>query len=103
MVVSSQPALPEETKPTQAAPNHVAAVEPTTPQPADEPHKPSDMYTVQPGDSLSLIATRKFCYEDYWKKIYQLNRDQITDPSKLQIGMVLRLNGIETRCPSPHN
>lgn len=101
--IASPPAPPEETKPTQAAPNHVAAAEPTSPQPVDEPRKPSDMYTVQSGDSLSLIATRQFCYEDYWKKIYQLNRDQITDPSKLQIGMVLRLNGIESRCPSPHN
>lgn len=102
-VISSQPTPPEEAKFAQAAPNHVAAVEPASPQPADEPHKSSDMYTVQSGDSLSLIATRQFCYEDYWKKIYQLNRDQITDPSKLQIGMVLRLNGIESRCPSPHN
>lgn len=101
--IASPSATPEETKTAQAAPNHVAAVEPTASQPADEPRKPSDMYTVQSGDSLSLIATRQFCYEDYWKKIYQLNRDRITDPSKLQIGMVLRLNGIESRCPSPHN
>ncbi len=102
-VAASQPVPTEAAQSTQAAPHHAAAVEPATSPPADGPRKPNDIYTVQAGDSLSLIAARQFCHEDSWKKIHQLNRDQITDPSKLQPGMILRLNGIESRCPPPHN
>jgi nucleoid-associated protein YgaU len=57
-------------------------------------------YTVQPGDSLSLIAVRLFCHEDTWTHIYRLNKEQIAVPHKLQPGMVLRLTGIESRCRS---
>ena len=61
---------------------------------------PGDLYTVQPGDSLSLIAERQLCHEPSWQAVYQLNRDQITDPRKLQPGMQLRMNGLVSRCPA---
>lgn len=57
-------------------------------------------YTVQPGDSLSLIAERQLCNQDAWKKIYEMNRTTIADPEKLHPGMRLHLRGIESRCPA---
>ncbi len=59
-----------------------------------------ERYTVQRGDSLSHIAERIFCYPDAWKKIYELNRKQVTDPNQLLPGMVLELKGIKSHCRS---
>jgi len=96
-VQDAKPALahPVQTSP----PENIAPVEPESSLPANNGRKRTDTYTVQSGDSLSLIAERLLCQEESWRKIHQLNREQITDPRKLQPGMVLRLNGIENRCP----
>ncbi len=59
------------------------------------------VYTVRPGDSLSIIATRELCRQPAWEEIYQRNREVLADPTKLQPGMQLRLDGIENRCPRP--
>lgn len=46
-----------------------------------------EIYEVQPGDSLSKIAKR---YEGMtWNKIYEANKDQISDPDKIRPGMKL--------------
>lgn len=95
--------LPAEqpTAPLQSAPPPEIPASTGGPQPVPEPAEPpAALYTVQPGDSLSLIAERRFCQNGLWQKIYQLNRDRITDPQKLQPGMVLRLHSIESRCPA---
>ena len=64
--------------------------------------KPADsMYTVRPGDSLSIIATRELCRQPAWQEIYERNKDMLSDPSKLQPGMQLRLDGIENSCQQP--
>jgi nucleoid-associated protein YgaU len=95
-----QDAKPAGAPPVQTSPTeNMAAVEPEPSLPANNRRKRTDTYTVQSGDSLSLIAERQFCHEVSWRKIHQLNREQITDPQKLQPGMVLRLSGIENRCP----
>jgi nucleoid-associated protein YgaU len=59
-----------------------------------------ERYTVQRGDSLSLIAERMFCYRDAWKKIHELNKKQVVDPNQLHPGMVLELKGIKSHCRS---
>ena len=58
----------------------------------------SVLYTVRPGDSLSIIATRELCRQPAWEEIYERNRDLLADPTKLQPGMQLRLDGIENSC-----
>ena len=87
----SSPLPPPETLPA-TAPRQPMAEEPERRQP--------DLYTVQPGDSLSLIAKRRLCHEPSWHHIYQRHRDQIADPRRLQAGMVLNLTGMEHRCPA---
>lgn len=86
------PQQPEESSPriTEPPPNDA------TVQSTDE------WYTVRRGDSLSLIAIQQFCNSEAWKKIYQLNRERVPDPNKLQPGMQLQVKGIENRCtPAP--
>jgi len=62
-------------------------------------NRPTGLYTVRPDDSLSSIARNELCNNMAWQQIYQLNRERIADPDKLLPGMVLRLNGLENRCP----
>jgi len=47
------------------------------------------LHKVQSGDTLSKIA-RKY-YRDFtlWKQIYQANRDQLANPSSLEVGQEL--------------
>ena len=53
--------------------------------------KPGESYTVQGGDTLSRIARAAYGKNGSWKKIYEANREVITNPDRLQAGMVLRL------------
>ncbi len=60
-------------------------------QPAPPPAGLPQTYTVQPGDTLSKIA--KELYGDFrlWTLIYEANRDQISDPSLIRVGMELKI------------
>lgn len=115
-----QPSLPPETEPVPAVtppqdmpvqPSPVpVAIRPLSipaekePPAHQSPPAPVEtmadkLYTVRPGDSLSLIAARELCNELAWQQLYQLNRDRIATPNRLLPGMVLRLTGLENRCP----
>jgi nucleoid-associated protein YgaU len=48
-------------------------------------------YTVVKGDSLSKIAKREYGKASAWKRIFDANRDQITDPDLIHPGQVLRI------------
>jgi nucleoid-associated protein YgaU len=110
MAVVSEEPQPAEPLPPAAVPSPAstpAALPPeealsTRPLPTRNttPSKEDDVYTVLPGDSLSLIAERLLCHEPSWRALYHLNQDRITDPRKLQPGMQLRLTGLERRCPA---
>jgi nucleoid-associated protein YgaU len=48
-------------------------------------------YTVQAGDTLSKIAKDHLGNANAYMKIFELNKDQLTDPDKIKPGQVLRL------------
>lgn len=49
-------------------------------------------YVVQPGDSFYRIASQKLGDSARWKELLALNRDMVGgDPTKLQVGQVIRL------------
>jgi nucleoid-associated protein YgaU len=48
-------------------------------------------YTVQAGDTLSKIAKDSLGNANDYMKIFNLNKDQLTDPDKIKPGQVLRL------------
>lgn len=48
-------------------------------------------YTVQPGDTLSGIAKSHLGDSNAYMKIFDANRDQLSDPDKIKPGQVLRL------------
>ena len=48
-------------------------------------------YTVQAGDTLSKIAKEHLGNAGSYMKIFELNKDQLSDPDKIKPGQVLRL------------
>jgi nucleoid-associated protein YgaU len=48
-------------------------------------------YTVQAGDTLGYIAKEHLGSAGAYMKIFELNKDQLTDPDKIKPGQVLRL------------
>ena len=47
-------------------------------------------YTVAKGDNLSKIAKHFYGKQD-WKRIFDANRDQLSDPDRIQPGQVLKI------------
>jgi nucleoid-associated protein YgaU len=48
-------------------------------------------YTVQKGDSLSKISKQVYGTPNQWRKIFEANRDVLSDPDKIYPGQVLKL------------
>jgi nucleoid-associated protein YgaU len=48
-------------------------------------------YTVKAGDTLGGIAKEHLGSAGAYMKIFDLNKDQLTDPNKIKAGQVLRL------------
>jgi|GEM_PF-2416697 len=95
---ASSPASSAPAKPAPAAP-----AAPTAPAPA-APAAPSasgGTVTVRSGDTLSEIAQRALGDSGRWREIYDLNRDQLSNPNVIQAGQVLKLpGGANTAAPA---
>ena len=50
-----------------------------------------DTYTVQAGDTLSKIAKEKLGSASAYVKIFEANKDLLTDPDKIKVGQVLKI------------
>ena len=48
-------------------------------------------YTVKAGDTLSAIAKEHLGNANAYMKIFEANRDQLTDPDKIKPGQVLKI------------
>lgn len=48
-------------------------------------------YTVQKGDNLSKIAKNLLGDGNAWKKIFDANRDVLSDPDRIQPGQTLKI------------
>jgi LysM repeat protein len=48
-------------------------------------------YTVKAGDTLSKIAKEHFGDATAYQKIFDANRDQLSDPDKIKPGQILKL------------
>ena len=68
-------------------------VKPGAKQPASAPaaSPTAQTYTVQSGDTLSGIAKRFLGNANAYMDIFNLNRDQLSDPDKIKPGQVLKM------------
>ena len=53
--------------------------------------KPEQTYTVVKGDTLSAISKRFYGNANQYMRIFNANRDQLSDPDKIQVGQVLKI------------
>ena len=51
----------------------------------------AETYTVKSGDTLSKIAKEQLGNAGAYMRIFELNKDQLSDPDKIKPGQVLRL------------
>ena len=64
---------------------------PAQPEQPEQPAGDPQTYTVQSGDCLWNIAARELGSGLRWSEIYELNRDILSDPDRIQIGQELVL------------
>ena len=48
-------------------------------------------YKVKPGDTLSKISKEFYGSSNEYMKIFEANRDQLTNPDKIQVGQELKI------------
>ena len=51
------------------------------------------LYTVAAGDTLRSIAQRFYGDENQWRRIFNANQDQISNPDQISVGWVLTIPG----------
>jgi len=73
-----EPTVPAATESFTVVPSGAAA-----------PRGSSNLYKVKKGDNLSSIARELYDNASAWKRIYEANREKISDPNKLQPGLDL--------------
>lgn len=61
-------------------------VDPSLPTP-----KRAQSYTVAAGDTLSKISKEFYGNANQYMKIFEANRDQLSDPDKIKVGQVLQI------------
>jgi nucleoid-associated protein YgaU len=52
---------------------------------------PGNTYTVKPGDSLSNISKRLYGNAGEYMKIFEANRNILSDPNKISVGQTLKI------------
>ena len=50
-------------------------------------------YTVKPGDTLSKLSQQFYGEANQYMRIFEANRDQLTDPNKIRVGQKLNIPG----------
>jgi uncharacterized protein YidB (DUF937 family) len=61
------------------------------PSAAPAPSAQAQTYTVVSGDTLSKIAKHYYGDANEWPKIFDANRDKLSNPDKINVGQVLRI------------
>lgn len=51
----------------------------------------SRTYTVKSGDTLSRISQQFYGSPSHYQKIFEANRDQLSDPDKIRVGQELKI------------
>jgi nucleoid-associated protein YgaU len=62
-----------------------------SPQPAQSAAPAEQSYTVQSGDTLSKISKHFYGDANRYMKIFDANKDKLSDPNKIQVGQVLKI------------
>lgn len=61
------------------------------PAPGDDAWDATQYYEVKKGDTLSKIAKEFYGDPSLYPKIFEANRDQLTNPDLIRVGQKLRI------------
>jgi nucleoid-associated protein YgaU len=75
----------------------VADIKALQPATAGQTPPPVTTYTVMPGDTLGEIAKRFLGDSGAYRDIFEVNRDQLSDPNKIHPGQVLKIPQVTHR------
>ena len=76
--------------------NDVVADVKVAPRPGvDAPVSSMKTYTVKPGDTLSTISRTFLGDADQYMRIFDANKDQLTDPERIHPGQILKIPAME--------
>ena len=64
---------------------------PSVPLPAPQKTEEETTYVVQPGDTLGALAQRFYGKASLYPKIFEANRDILSNPDLIKIGQKLRI------------
>ena len=56
-----------------------------------QPTAAAKIYTVKPGDTLSKISKEFYGSANEYMRIFEANKDQLTDPNKIKVGQELKI------------
>lgn len=62
-----------------------------SPSPSPSPAAEARTYAIRPGDTLSSIAEQYYGDAAEWRLIFEANRDRLTSPGSLQVGVTIRI------------
>jgi nucleoid-associated protein YgaU len=88
--VAGEPAAAQATLDNMVASGLRFLTSPGEPSPGPPPGSWRS-YTVQPGDTLSLIARQVYDQPQLWRIIFEANQDILSNPSRLRPGQVLKI------------
>ena len=80
----------EADEPPPAAGNSFAETSDPSGEANDVETRPA-YYTIQPGDNLSKISVKVYGNPGRWMDIYQANKDKLSNPDDLRVGVELRI------------
>jgi nucleoid-associated protein YgaU len=63
----------------------------------DAPVTSMKTYTVKPGDTLTKIAREFLGNGDEYMRVFDANRDQLSDPDQIRPGQILKIPAMENQ------
>lgn len=88
-VTYTKPRLTRVNLPNSIEENVMADDKSSTTTPSNNPY--TQIHVVQSGDTLSKIAQKYYGDASLYTKIFQANRDVLSDPNKISPGQKLRI------------
>jgi nucleoid-associated protein YgaU len=84
--------MARDPRPAAKDPEDTMAADKTTPAAAAAANNPyTQIHVVQSGDTLSKIAQKYYGDASLYPKIFEANRDQLSDPNRISPGQKLRI------------
>ncbi len=74
---------------TTDEPSRTTPPPPPVTEPAPSRPEGIRIYEVQPGDTLWKISDRFYGHSRHWRRIYSANRNRVSDPRELPVGIKL--------------